>query len=1108
MKVDKQFRALFFKNLALQKRARWSTLVQLFVPVFLLSILFIVQVVIDDNFKSEVSADIQKNRTLYSQKLLDVQDPQIKAISESASMANLTFDISTIARPRIFNLEHSPLKDVSWSMRCTNDKSRDFTWGYLNVCYMDPKNFIIASAHGRHFREVTFNYFYELPVMWVVYNSNIADLVGNLTYTGEHSGLLGDVYGNRVHMSIENRKGWYFPFFKRVSSEELAMKQLADLSRAYNKEKKSTFSLKDVWKRTFYLQTRDFYQSLHRLQDLEMHRFEKYKPHSVLVIRNLKLDKLRKNYTFEKLEKVKVKLNETTSSNTTNATLPLKKTIFRNITVNGTLEDIRQNNFTLKEMEVEIIGLDDAMGKGWYHLQRRSEMLTMLTESTLKGKRQKHFGIRDDMSYSYVNNDYRKGFSSLIQLYMLPLYIDDFSPVDISSFGGGFAFAFSASFLLPLFLSNVVRDKQEKHLIMMRLCGLKPVYYWGITFIYYFTVYLMVISCVIGFSVLFQFKIFVQTSYAVLFLLYFLWGVALIVMSFFLSTFFDKQRTAAVVGYLLVIGGVITSNFIDQLMIYPEDSFPSFWYMGYPPFAFYRSLRLIESACTRLACLQSSDLLNNAVFIYGLNCLVGSTLVLGLLTSYLVNITPHQFGIRKSYFFFVPLYLRNALWKLVSLVPNHKRAHQRTVGEDEEEERLINLSLQPVDPSESDPNTSTEMYPKDELVASEEDSITRGVLNSSNCSVVISNAVKIYESHDVVDRYSVLRGLTCGYYQGKPRLDAKAAVKNLSLALRKNECLGLLGANGAGKTTLISLITGMFEATEGKIEIGGYEIREFTKEVNAMMGVCPQFDIFHPTLTVKEHLLFYCRLRGVSRVQESVSNILGMINLVDVCDRMVKDLSGGMRRRLSIGISLCGNPSVLVLDEPTTGLDPLSRRAVWKVLENVKKDRSVLITTHAMDEADHLCDRVAIMAKGELKCLGSPARLKRVYGQGYTLLVHFETVSGRFSSCSSENGECNLDETDERMVDCSSHLLEQSNQVIQRDRVINFILSTFDGTSISESHNDSCLFLISREKVDPSFIFKQLKANKRNLKIVDWGLSITTLENVFLNVIGREDNYS
>lgn len=190
------------------------------------------------------------------------------------------------------------------------------------------------------------------------------------------------------------------------------------------------------------------------------------------------------------------------------------------------------------------------------------------------------------------------------------------------------------------------------------------------------------------------------------------------------------------------------------------------------------------------------------------------------------------------------------------------------------------------------------------------------------------------------------------------------------------------------------MLTGLYSPDEGSAFIGGHSIRTAMDQVQLNIGVCPQFDLLWPNLTVKEHLLFYGRIKGYSgreldKMVQSAADEVGLGTKKDI-NKKSKHLSGGMRRRLSVAISLVGNPKIIFLDEPTTGLDPENKRQLWNILTNSrdKKKRSILITTHSMEEADVLCSRIGIIAFGMLRCVGPQMRLKKVYGDGYKVHIH------------------------------------------------------------------------------------------------------------------------
>ena len=217
----------------------------------------------------------------------------------------------------------------------------------------------------------------------------------------------------------------------------------------------------------------------------------------------------------------------------------------------------------------------------------------------------------------------------------------------------------------------------------------------------------------------------------------------------------------------------------------------------------------------------------------------------------------------------------------------------------------------------------------------------------------------------------------------------KEAVKDLTVNMYEGQITVLLGHNGAGKTTTLSMLTGLYSPTSGQAYINGYEISQDMVLIRRSLGLCPQHDVLFDNMTVEEHLHFYAGLKGypASKCPEEINHILRILNLEDKRHSLTKALSGGMKRKLSIGIALIGDSKVVMLDEPTSGMDPASRRATWDLLQQQRSNRTILLTTHFMDEADLLGDRIAIMAKGELQCCGSSLFLKRKYGAGYHMVM-------------------------------------------------------------------------------------------------------------------------
>jgi ABC-2 type transport system ATP-binding protein len=222
------------------------------------------------------------------------------------------------------------------------------------------------------------------------------------------------------------------------------------------------------------------------------------------------------------------------------------------------------------------------------------------------------------------------------------------------------------------------------------------------------------------------------------------------------------------------------------------------------------------------------------------------------------------------------------------------------------------------------------------------------------------------------------------------------AVDGISFSVTSGEIFGLLGPNGAGKTSTIKMIVTLAKATSGKLEVFGVDVSKSPQIVRGMLGYVPQSISVDADLTAYENLLIFSKLSYVGRQEreERIREALRYMGLVERANDLVKHFSGGMMRRLEIAQALVNRPRVLLLDEPSIGLDPASKRQVWKNIKQLRQDygTTILITTHDMAEADALCDRVAIMSAGRIAALGNPAELKRTVRGGDRVTVNLASA--------------------------------------------------------------------------------------------------------------------
>lgn len=211
----------------------------------------------------------------------------------------------------------------------------------------------------------------------------------------------------------------------------------------------------------------------------------------------------------------------------------------------------------------------------------------------------------------------------------------------------------------------------------------------------------------------------------------------------------------------------------------------------------------------------------------------------------------------------------------------------------------------------------------------------------------------------------------CKSYKSKKALD------NVCLEIEQGELFGLLGVNGAGKTTLIKILCGLTRKTSGSVMINGYNLDKDIDKIKEIIDISPQETAIANNLTVKENLEFFAHIYN-KEATEITNEIVEDLNLGEVLNQRAKTLSGGYKRRLSIGISLISHPKILFLDEPTLGLDVFSRRELWQIIKKLKKKTTIILTSHYLEEIEHLCEKVAILSNGKIMRVGTIEEIKQI----------------------------------------------------------------------------------------------------------------------------------
>ncbi|AQK59813.1 ABC transporter A family member 7 [Zea mays] len=609
---------------------------------------------------------------------------------------------------------------------------------------------------------------------------------------------------------------------------------------------------------------------------------------------------------------------------------------------------------------------------------------------------------------------------------------------DMSFIVGKMVFVWIIMLLFPVILSSLVYEKQQKLRAMMKMHGLGDMAYWTISYCYFLVISLLYMFLLVVFGAVVDIKLFAVNSYVLQFLLYFIYMNLQISFAFLMTTYFSTSATATVTGYLYVIGSGLIGEYLFRPFV--EDTSVSRSLITlmefFPPMSLYRIIYELSPPPSPSG--PFSDF--SGVRVGDLSDPENGILVLMVVMV-----------LEWPTFLFLTLYLDGFGWlqtRVRKLPPAAAASSHQTL----QKPSTTRPQERPEASIEIDGTTD---IPGEVARACAEREIVDRFLQQPDQSyaVIVDNVRKVYPPRD-----------------GNAEV---VAVNGFSLSIKRGQCFGLLGSNGAGKTSLIGMVwygmlTGFTKPTSGTAYIDGMDIRTDMSEIYTRIGVCPQFNLLWETLTGREHLMFYGRLKRLNgaALTEAAEQSMKVLKIFEggVADTLVSQYSGGMKRRLSVAISLIGDPKVVYLDEPSTGLDPASRSALWDAVKLAKKDKAIILTTHSMEEAEALCDRIGITAHGRLRCTGTSKELKAKYGGTFV-----------FTVTTAAAGE---DEAVERLVRGS----------ISPDAKRTYHIA---GTQ---------KFELPKQGVRIAEVFRAMEQAKRSLSIAAWGLVDTTLEDVFIKV--------
>ncbi|XP_031243982.1 ATP-binding cassette sub-family A member 3-like isoform X2 [Mastomys coucha] len=597
-----------------------------------------------------------------------------------------------------------------------------------------------------------------------------------------------------------------------------------------------------------------------------------------------------------------------------------------------------------------------------------------------------------------------------IQRFPYPAYYHDY----FSSFANTFIpFTVACTFFLNylVLVQSIVWEKENRLKEYQLMIGLSNWMFWIAYFFTFFCLYFIniIFLCVVLFVKIEPAPIFQHNDPTLVFVLLLFYAISLIFFSFMISTLFNRASLAMSMGsclFFLTVLPAITMHQSFEHMPSKEKLMWSFDFNIGMAFGF----RFLVNAEAKKAGVKWSNILlstdsDNFLFAYVLGMLLVDAFIYGLVAWYVGAVFPGEYGVPKPWNFF----MMHSYWfgEAAQQKPETTQFCERVESK--------YFEAEPID-------------------------LTAGIQ--------IKHLHKVFQENNTT----------------------KAAIKDLSLNMYEGQITVLLGHNGAGKSTTLSILSGLYPPTSGEAYIHGEDISQHMDQIRNSLGVCPQQNLLFDHLTVSEHFYFYCRIKGVPQEMylEETNNMLSAFNLMDKRDAFLKSLSGGMKRKLAIIIALIGGSKVVILDEPTSGMDPASRRAAWDILQHYKHNRTILLTTHYMEEADVLGDRIAIMVRGTLRCCGSSVFLKRLYGVG-------------------------------------SHLVMVKEPYCDIDEISKLIHSYVPIATLETNVGNELSFILPKEYTHRfEALLTTLEENQANLGISSFGVSITTMEEVFLRVSNME----
>ncbi|NWH72676.1 ABCA2 protein, partial [Piaya cayana] len=603
---------------------------------------------------------------------------------------------------------------------------------------------------------------------------------------------------------------------------------------------------------------------------------------------------------------------------------------------------------------------------------------------------------------------------------------------------------------VAMMIQHIVTEKEHRLKEVMKMMGLNNAVHWVAWFI---TGFVQLSISVTALTAILKYgKVLMHSDVLIIWLFLAIYAVATIMFCFLVSVLYSKAKLASACGGIIYFLSYVPYMYVAIREEVAHDKITAFekciaslmsttaFGLGSKYFALYEVAGVGIQWHTFSQSPVEGDDFN---LLLSMMMLIVDAVVYGVLTWYIEAVHPGMFGLPRPWYF--PL--QKSYWLGNGRVETWEWTWPWS--------RTTRLSIM-----EEDQACAMESRRLEETRGIEEEPTHLPLV------VCIDKLTKIYKT------------------------DKKLALNKLSLNLYENQVVSFLGHNGAGKTTTMSILTGLFPPTSGSATIYGHDIRTEMDEIRKNLGMCPQHNVLFDRLTVEEHLWFYSQLKSMAEeeIRKEMDKMIEDLELSNKRHSLVQTLSGGMKRKLSVAIAFVGGSRAVILDEPTAGVDPYARRAIWDLILKYKPGETILLSTHHMDEADLLGDRIAIISHGKLKCCGSPLFLKSTYGDGYKLTVVKKQSDTRNST---ELGQSHSPPAHSSISPCSE------------PRVSQFIKKYVASCLLISDTNTELSYILPSEAVKKGCferLFQHLEQSLEELDLTSFGLMDTTLEEVFLKV--------